>query len=120
MILDSGIMTVFRDTDANGTGAAGKVPVKAYANVYTGWYGELAFETSPAYPTEGRREKKTDARIRILQNRNVKQNDIVVLEMAASWSQRTTQPYKITRVYHGPDDTGAAQISDLSLEVYTP
>ena len=118
MILDSGICTVFRESDANGTGAAGKMPVKAYAVVSSSWYGELAFETSPAYPTEGRKEKKTDAKIRILQNRNIKQNDIVVLELISAWSARTTQPYKITRAYHRSD--GPELISDLSLEVFTP
>ena len=118
MILDKGILSIYRVTDANGTGAAGKMPVKAYSLIGQGWFGELSFETSPAHRTEGRQELKTDARVRILQNRAIRQNDIVLLEQAASWSARTTQPYKITRAYHGQD--GAAEITDLSLEVFEP
>ena len=118
MILDSGICSVFSVWDANGTGAAGNMPIKTYALFYQSWYGELSFETSPAYPTDGRNEKKTDARIRVIQNRNIKQNDVAVLEQINSFNQRTTQTYRITRVYHGQED--GMLISDLTLEVYEP
>lgn len=115
MILDSGILSIFRETDA---AESGKMPTKAYTRIYVGWFGELSFETSPAHPTEGRQEKKTDARVRILQNRAIKQNDIVILEQAAAFSASTGVAYKITRAYHGQD--GAEPISDLTLEVLTP
>lgn len=117
MILDSGICSIFTATD---TAQSGKMPVKTYSLKYQSWYGELSFETSPAYPTDGRKERQTDARIRVLQNRTIKQDDIVLLEQAATYEARTTRPYRITRAYHGMDEENATLITDLTLEVVTP
>lgn len=119
MILDSGIVSVFRRSD---TAAAGEMPKASYTLLFRGWYGELNFETSPQRPTEGRTELRCDARIRVIQNRNIRQDDVAVLRDIGAWTERTAADpaYKITRAYHGEDEDGAGLISDLSLEVYKP
>lgn len=118
MILDSGICSIFRKEDA---ALSGEMPRPFYSLIGQGWFGELSFETSPARPTEGRQELKTDARIRILQNRAIRQHDIVVLAEVQDIQDAETAPvYRITRAYHGADESGATLISDLSLEVYEP
>ena len=119
MILDSGICTVFRKTDVS---TAGSMPTYTYIPIWASWYGELSFETAPVWETEGRKEQKADGRIRILQNRSIAQNDVVVLEHLESFEGRsqTAVVYKIARAYHGQDDDGPTQISDLTLEVIKP
>lgn len=119
MILDSGICTVFRKTDG---ALPGGMPVPVYTPIAAGWYGELSFETSPVWQTEGRKEQKADGRIRILQNRGIAQNDIVVLEDLARFSDRSegAAVYRITRAWHGVDDDGPTEITDLTLEVVKP
>lgn len=119
MILDTGICTVFRKTDS---AAAGGMPTATYAPIWCSWYRELSFETSPEWQTEGRKEQKADGRIRILQNRSIAQNDIVILEQLAAYRDRSAgaAEYRVTRAYHGLDDDGPTQISDLTLEVIRP
>ncbi len=118
MILDSGICSIFRKKDV---ALSGEMPRPFYNLIGQGWFGELSFETSPARPTEGRQELKTDTRIRILQNRAIRQHDIVVLAEVQDIKDAETAPvYRITRAYHGADESGATLISDLSLEVYEP
>lgn len=119
MILDKGICTLFRKTDA---APAGDMPRGVYARLHTSWYGELSYETSPDYPTEGRREARTDARIRVLQCREIRQNDVAVLRQLEDWSDLTASDtvFRVTRAYHGTDDDGPTPISDLSLEVIRP
>ena len=119
MILDTGICTIFRKTDV---GLPGQMPLTGMVRLCVGWYKELNYETAPNRPTEGRKELKTDARIRILQDRRIRQNDVVVLEVLKNFEDRTAGApvYKITRAYHGEDDDGPTMITDLSLEVVTP
>ena len=119
MILDSGVLSVFRKTDVS---APGEKPRPAYTLVGQSWFGELSFETSPARPTEGRQELKTDARVRILQDRSIRQNDIAVLYALDEFNcyDPTAPVYRITRCYHGQDDSGPTPITDLTLEVFTP
>lgn len=119
MILDTGICTVFRKVDM---ALSGEMPRPGYEPVSKGWYGELSFETSPARPTEGRQELKTDARVRILQDRTIKQNDVAVLRDLDAFADRDPSDpvYRITRAYHGRDENGAELITDLTLEVYRP
>ena len=119
MILDRGICTVFRREDNS---SAGDMPRGVYSVLHTSWYGELSFETSPVRPTEGRRENRTDARVRVLQCRDVRQNDVAVLRQVADWGQVTAEDtvYRITRAYHGLDDDGPTPVTDLSLEVMQP
>ena len=119
MILDSGICSVFHPQDMS---LSGEMPRPGYQLLTVGWYGELSFETAQARPTEGRRELKTDHRIRILQCRAIKQDDVVVLRELASFSDRSADDvvYRIARAFHGTDEKTAEPISDLSLEVYQP
>ena len=119
MILDKGICTVFRKGDISNPG---EMPTVGYTKICSSWYGELSFETSPAWPTEGRSEQRADERIRIIQNRNIKQHDVVVLENLSKFSDKSSgaDVYRITRAYHGHDDDGPTPISDLTLEVMKP
>lgn len=119
MNLDKGICSVFRATD---TAEAGDMPAPSYALIYQSWYGEPDFETSPLWATEKRRDLKIDARIRVLQNRDLRQNDVVVLRAISSFSEKqANEPaYRIARAYHGIDDDGPTEISDLTLEVTLP
>lgn len=119
MILDTGICTVFRKTDIS---APGEMPVWQYTPIWASWYGELNYETAPVWETEGRKEKRVDERIRILQYRLIRQNDIVVLEQLESFDERSEDSvvYQVIRAFHGIDDDGPTKISDLSLEVVLP
>lgn len=113
MILDKGICTVYRTTD---TAAAGAKPVYRDYPYYESWYGELNFETSPARPTDTRKEIRTDARIRILQNREIKEHDRVRLSVPNSEPGH----YEIERAYHGRDDDNGELITDLTLKRVVP
>ena len=119
MILDKGVLTVFREKDM---AISGEMPRRGYDPIDRKWYGELNFETSPARPTEGRTELRTDARVRIHQNRGIRQNDVVILRNLYAFDARHPDDpvYRVTRAWHGADETGATLITDLSLEVFTP
>ena len=119
MILDRGICSIFRRVDI---AAHGDMPRYEMALIGQSWYGENDFASSPAWPTEGRRENRTDAKIRILQNRSIRENDIAVLTEAAAWTDipEETTIYEITRCYHGTDDDGPTEITDLNMEVTEP
>lgn len=119
MILDSGICTVFRSTDNS---LPGEMPTKTYTPIFASWYGELSFSTAPNWQTEGRKEQQIDKKIRIIQKRDIRQNDVVVLEHIASFAERSagSTVFQVIRAYHGQDDDSPAQISDLSLEVIEP
>ena len=119
MILDDGICSVFSAKDGAD---AGEMPAPEYTLLYQSWYGELQFETSPAYPTDGRREQQTDQRVRVMQCRDIRQDDIAVLldVSALSDAPEGTPQYRITRCYHGFDDDGVTPITDMSLEDITP
>lgn len=113
MLLDKGIASIYRKTN---TAAPGGKPVWENVLIHTGWYGELNFETSPGRPTDAREEVRTDARIRILQNRMINNHDRVVLDDASG----NTTAYEVTRAYHGRDDESGELITDLNMEVVTP
>ena len=116
MILDSGICTAFRRIDVSENG---RMPKYAYNVLAKHWYGELQFETSPAYPTEGREEVSTDARIRILQDRRLNNHDVVVLANTNNVDD-VLKAYEITRAYHGKDDESGELITDLTLRRVRP
>lgn len=120
MILDTGICSVFYATNTNQF--TGGKPVRVYTLLFQSWYGELSFETSPARPTEGRRELKTDARIRVHQNRLIRQNDVVVLRQIETMADRDPSDvlYNVQRAYHGADPDNGELITDLSLEIIQP
>lgn len=113
MILDKGVCTIYRKKN---TAAPGEKPRFIDEPYWMSWYGELNFETNEARPTEAREEVKTDARVRILQNRKINNHDRVKLEPLDA----DALLYEVTRAYHGRDDESGELITDLSLEVYTP
>lgn len=113
VLLDSGICTVYRKRN---TAQPGGKPTFENVQIHRGWYGELSFETTPMRPTEKREEVRTDARVRILQNRNIANHDRV--ELLSNLNAETV--YEVTRAYHGRDDESGELITDLSLEVVTP
>lgn len=113
MILDSGICTVYRKYNTAGPGA---MPVWADRPIHTSWYGELRFDTRPAWTTNAREEVRCDARIRILQNRQIANHDRVELQ----GRDGTSTMYEVVRCYHGTDDESGEAISDISLEVTEP
>lgn len=119
MILDNGICTVFRRTD---DADPGDMPAPAYRVVAKSWYSEINFETRPVWFTDARQSLRTDARIRILQDRSLQQHDVVVLldVNALADVPEETPVYRITRAYHGEDEAGPTRITDLTLEVTTP
>ena len=119
MILDTGICTIYREAD---TSAPGDMPVKGYVIITSGWFGELSFETSPVWQTEGRKEQRADRKIRILQCRAIAQDDVVIVDHEGAYNDRPlgSVVYKIIRAYHGKDDDGPTLITDLTLEVISP
>lgn len=119
MILDSGVCSIFHPEDI---ALSGEMPRKQFGLIFQSWYGLLSFETSPAWPTQGRQEQKADLRIRVLQCLAIKQGDVVVLRELADFPRPADGEtvYRITRAYHGQDDNSPTLISDLTLEVYKP
>ena len=113
MLLDSGVCTVYHKTNVAPPG--GK-PTFENVAFHWSWYGELSFETTPARPTEPREEVRTDARIRVLQNRHINNHDRVELMDA----QGNATAYEVARAYHGYDAESGELITDLSLEVIAP
>lgn len=113
MILDRGTCTIYRKTS---TTPAGGKPTWTLAAIHEGYYGELAFETSPARPTDGREETETATRIRILQNRNIRNQDLAEL-VPFDGNSAKTEKYRIKRAYHGSDDDSGEPITDLTLEI---
>ena len=113
MLLDKGTCTIYHKRNA---APAGGKPAFENDAFFWGWYGELSFETTPARPTEKREEVRTDARIRVLQDRRINNHDRVELRDAEG--QMTA--YEVTRAYHGYDADSGELITDLSLEAVTP
>ena len=111
MILDKGICSVFREGDIS---AAGKKPVKGYTLLCKSWYGELSFETVPYRAAEPREDVKTDARIRILQNRSINNQDTVLLSDSNAVTGSSIQ-FTVERAYHGVDEESGELITDLTL-----
>lgn len=114
MILDSGICEISRKIN---TAEAGYMPVFRDSVFHTSWYGLMAFETAPVWPTEGREEIQTDARIRILQHRGIGQHDRVKLYPLDPETGRDLEPelYEVRRAWHGTDAESGEEITDLTL-----
>ena len=113
MILDTGIATIYQRQDVSGFG---EKPRYANKPLYQGWYGELSFETAPVYQTERREDTQTDARVRVLQNRQINNHDRVTLA-PVSGEERA---FEVIRAYHGRDEDSGELISDLSLRLIDP
>ena len=112
MILDRGVCTVYA---TENSAEAGKMPIDRLTQKHQSWYGELSFETAPAYPTEYREDAEASSRIRILQNRAVTNRDILI------FTDQPTPPadaeqYEINRAYHGRDEESGELITDLTLK----
>ena len=112
MILDKGICSVFQEGDIS---EAGKKPVKGYTLLCKSWYGELSYETVPYRATEPREDVQTDARIRILQNRNINNHDTVLLSDSNAVTGSSIK-YTVERAYHGFDEESGELITDLTLK----
>lgn len=112
MILDRGMCVIYRKTSTTKPG--GK-PTATAAAIHESYYAELSFETAPARPTEGREETNTAARVRILQNRDIRNQDLAELVPFDGTTQKT-EKYRITRAYHGEDAESGEPITDLTLE----
>ena len=113
MILDKGICTIYRRGNVAGPG---EMPVYSNTELTQGWYGELNFETSPTYQTDAHEETRCDARIRILQDRRIRNHDRAQIRTVGG----ETALYEVTRAYHGTDDDSGELITDLTLEVVQP
>jgi hypothetical protein len=114
MILDSGIAIIYRVANI---AEPGEMPVEGTAEVYRSYFSELDFETSPARPTANRKETQTDLRIRIIQNRKIRNEMRVAL---ITEDGQTKPKYEITRAYHGTDDESGELITDLNLKEVSP
>ena len=111
MILDSGICRILA---REGVEEPGLMHALEDAEVrFESCYGELGFESSPAYPTRDRLERRTDARVRILQCRAIREDDAAIL---ISFSEGGERRFRITRAWHGADEESGEAITDLSLE----
>lgn len=114
MLLDSGVYTVF---GAISQKKPGGMPVTTYETLGSGWYGLLQFETTPAWPTEGREEKEVSKRIRVLQDERINTKSLVVLQEADTLEslEDDVQRYEVARAYHGVDEESGEPITDLTL-----
>ena len=113
MILDRGICRLYRKTS---TTPAGGKPTWTLAEYHESYYGELSFETAPSRATERREDTRTDARVRILQCREIRNQDVAALE-PFDGTEVKTEYYRITRAWHGDDNDSGEPISDLTLEL---
>lgn len=112
MILDRGTCRILRKIS---TTPAGGKPTYQLAVIHESYYAELAFETSPIRPTERREETQTATRIRILQNRQIHNQDLAELS-PFDGTEKNRIYFRITRSWHGNDDDNGELISDLTLE----
>lgn len=110
MKLDSGICTVFTREDVSDVG---EMPRYDYTLKTQSYYAELDFSTDGSWTTQGREDVVIDARIRIIQDRTITKNDVVMLEDAKEIDRR--KHYAVERAYHGFDEESGMKISDLSL-----
>lgn len=110
MILGSGILTVFTKKDVS---AKGEKPRYGYEKKTQAYYAELDYTTGATWTTQGREDVQIDARVRILQDRRIDKNDVIVLEDAKE--AEGAEIYQIERAYHGRDEESGMLISDLSL-----
>lgn len=115
MILDDGLLTLYRREDVS---APGEKPRYEPRKLYEGYYGELHYETSAERPTEKRGETRTDARVRILQVRDVREKDLA--ELVPFADEQGGGLYEITRAYQGEDAESGERITDLTLRRTEP
>lgn len=103
MLLDKGICSIY---DIKNVAELGGMPQYKLILKCQSWYGELNFETNPTN-TDMQEIVETSARIRILQNREINNHNVVIL---------SGQQYDVTRAYHGIDEESGEPITDLTLK----
>jgi len=104
MILDSGICTVY---EVKNVAPPGGMPRMALVQKHQSWYAELNFETTPK-DAAMQEVVETSARIRVLQNREITNHNVVVLTDG--------EQYEVIRAYHGIDEESGEPITDLTLK----
>ncbi len=117
MILDTGICSVFRLSQKEVP--SGYMPTMDWTLIGKSWYKELQFSTQPKWESANREETQTDQKIRIMQMRQLRKEDRVVLADVDALPE-SGMIYKITRAFHGQDDDSPALISDLDLQEVSP
>lgn len=111
MILDDGICTAFRKVDVAPKGGKPRYEYKALSKH---WYKELDFSTVQTFPTDSREEVSVDARIRILQDRQITNKDVIVLGNVPRVTD-VLKAYEVVRAFHGRDDESGEMITDVTL-----
>ena len=112
MILDRGFCTIYR-VDNVATGGA--MPVLSLVEMrHQSWYGELNFETSPLRTSATQEDVEVSARVRVVQNRAISNQDVAVLSNELPPPANATQ-FEILRAYHGVDEENGQPITDLTL-----
>lgn len=115
MILDAGVCTVFAKRD---TAPPGGMPIITYERKAAGWYGINSFSSRPTYLQQERESTTVALKIRMHQNLDITNRDVIVLDDVQHVPASTTR-YEIVRVWHGVDEIGMP-ISDIDLEVVQP
>lgn len=115
MILDDGICTVFAKSNI---APKGHKPIFDFSWKHGGWYKQISFSTTPRN-SEVRESTTIARRIRILQNQDITNHDVVVLDDVMEVPNEGTV-YEVVRAFHGLDDDTGEPISDLYLEVMKP
>lgn len=109
MILDSGICTIY---EIKNVAPPGDMPRMVLVPKHQSWYAELNFETVPK-DAAMQEMTETSARIRVLQNREITNHNVVILADG--------EQYEVIRAYHGTDEESGEPITDLTLaKVVTP
>lgn len=116
MILDDGICTVFRRVNI---AERGNMPKYRHDAISRHWYKMLDFANVQANQTGYREETRTDARIRILEDRRITNQDVIVLANVPTVDD-VMVAYEVTRAYHGRDTDSGERITDLTLTRVRP
>lgn len=116
MILDDGICTVFRRVNV---AERGNMPKYRHDPISRHWYKMLDFGTVPANRTGDREETRTDARLRILEDRRITNQDVIVLANVPRLDD-VLVAYEVTRAYHGRDTESGERITDMTLTKVRP
>ena len=106
MILDKGMCFIYH---VNDSAEAGDMPKPQMTLFCRSYYGELNFDTT-SKGNEFQEDVQINARIRILQNREISTHDVVML------STNGQNAFKIIRAFHGIDKDNGQLVSDLSLQ----
>lgn len=114
MILDSGILTIYRTID---TAEPGGMPRQTLQALYRGWYGLRAWGSRRRDPTGARPDRQIDCRVRILRLNDLREGDLVILSDVAATGV-LTPAYRVEEFYQAADEESGELISDLYLQRY--